>query len=192
MKKIFVGALVALVLVGFAGGMVVSAQTETPPVPPAAPLGGAMQIGQAGDGLGILHDVLVAKLAEATGLAVADIEAKLDAGSTLYTIATEAGLSVEDVQALMLAAREEALPAAVAAGTITQEQADWLASRMFGAGRGGQMGQGMMGQGQAMMGKGRMGQGMGLMNSANCLGTGVPVGGARGGRWAAPQVNPVP
>ncbi len=172
MKKFIVGSLLALLVLGFAGGvLVVNAQTGNPPttpVAPVSPMGGMMmQRGQNGEGLGIMHDALVALLSEKTGIAVADIEAKLDAGATLYTIATEAGLTLDDVKALQLEARDQALSAAVAAGTITQEQADFMKTRMFGQGR--------QGKGQGM-------QGMG----ANCLGTGTPMGGMRGGRWATP------
>ena len=47
----------------------------------------------------------------------------------------------EEISALMLTARDEALTAAVAAGTLTQEQADWMSQRMqrmggFGMGAG--------------------------------------------------------
>lgn len=174
MKKLFVSALLAVLALGFAGGMIVNAQTTNPPATPVAPLGmGGMMRGANGEGLGIMHDVLVAKLAEKTGLAVADIEAKLDAGTTLYVIANEAGLTAEDVQTLMLAARDEALTAAVSAGTITQQQADWMKSRMFGQGRGGQMG----------------------MRGGNCFGTGTAtpmgMGFGKGGRWAK-GVTPTP
>ena len=69
-------------------------------------------------------------LAEKLGLSEAEIEEKLATGETMWSIAQAQGLTDEQITELMQSARDEALKAAVAAGAITQEQADWMSQRM--------------------------------------------------------------
>jgi hypothetical protein len=96
--------------------------------------------GQATDGeYGPLHDAMIAAMAEAFGMTPEEIQAAHDAGKTMWDIAEEQGLSADEFQALMIEARTKALEQAVAGGLITQEQADWMLSRMnqqFAAGYG--------------------------------------------------------
>jgi hypothetical protein len=111
---------------------------------------------------GPLHEYMVAAVAEALDMSAADLQAELDAGLTMWDVAAEQGLSQEEFYALMLEARTKALDEAVAAGALTQEQADLMNERHqqmqengFGPGNcpmnnGGSTGQGARG----MMGRG--------------------------------------
>jgi len=177
MKNMIIGALVALLVVGAVGGIyvaTVSAQTQTPPEQPV-PFGGKfMGRGMMGnyrtDDGGLMHDAMIALFAEKTGLSVEVLEEKLSEGQTMFDIATEEGLSVEDVTALMVEARDTALADAVAAGTVTQEQADWMKARMNGRFAGGKTG------------------GMPCYNGTTAgQRPFMPFG--RGGRWATPEVE---
>lgn len=184
----FVGLMFVLVL-AVAG--VAFAQGNTPPTPQAPAYGPGMMnrsydgatgawggrmggrgmgmrggyAAQAGTGeYGPMHDAMMSAFAEALGLPVEELEARHDAGETLWQIAEAQGMSAEDFGSLMIEARSDALQQAVADGTITQEQADWMNQRMT--------------QRQAA------GYGPG---SENCTGDG-PMhggrGGALGGRWS--------
>ena len=115
--------------------------------------GGMMNFAADGE-YGPMHDSMMAAFAEAFGLTADEVEARHDAGETMWQIAESQGYSLEDFNALMLSARSTALEQAVADGLVTQEQADWMQSRWdamqangFGTGTclgGGQNG-GMMG-----------------------------------------------
>ena len=111
-------------------------------------------------GLGLMHDFMLAAFAEALNIDPTALEARLDAGETMWEIAEAQGLSAEDFQALMLAARTDALTQAVADGTITQEQADWMLSRwnsMLQSGYGPGTGNCQGGNAQGGRGNGRHG-----------------------------------
>jgi hypothetical protein len=75
---------------------------------------------------GVLSDLIHANLAAALGITPDDLAARLDAGETFSQIALELGL---DPTTILVQARADALVQAVDLGLITQEQADWLASR---------------------------------------------------------------
>ncbi len=92
------------------------------------------------------QDVMHTAIAEALGLTVEEFNAALAEGKTLWQIAEEQGVSLEEVTAAKLEARADVLAQMVADGVITQEQADWMLSRMQagGAYQGG-FGPGMMG-----------------------------------------------
>lgn len=97
---------------------------------------------------GVLEDYLHASLAEALGITVEELSARLDAGETFSQIALELGFDLTVVNDMLTQARLDALTQAVADGLITQEQADWLASRgsqnpEMGAGDGTGLGNGM-------------------------------------------------
>ena len=139
MKKailIFAGVFVlaaVFAVTGFA-----YAQTQTPPSgdAPSAGVPGWGMMGRnahgmmRGSGSGPMHDYMEEALAEKLGLSEAEIEEKLASGETMWSIAQAQGLTDEQITELMQSARDEALKAAVAAGAITQEQADWMAQRM--------------------------------------------------------------
>jgi hypothetical protein len=78
----------------------------------------------------------------------------------MWTVAEAQGTTLEDFQALMVEIRGTAVEQAVAAGTLTQEQADWMAQRS-----------------EQMQANG-FGPGTGT-----CTG----MGGQRGGRWNTPK-----
>jgi hypothetical protein len=164
--------VVALITTGF-----VSAQGPAP-VNPQAPatgtgygrggmnaggmMGGRGSMGaNVAAGEGILHDGMIAVYAEKLGISVADLNARLMNGETISQIAAEKGLSAEQFTALMSEARSQAIDQAVKAGTLTQEQGDWLKTR----------GAGMMGAGQRGAGRGGMrgnGAGFGTGDPATC------------------------
>jgi hypothetical protein len=78
-------------------------------------------------GLGGPEQSLVAVAAEQLGLSQADLVAELQAGQTLAKVITAHGGSPEQIVENFLVARSEQLAGLVAAGQITQEQADsWL------------------------------------------------------------------
>ncbi len=101
---------------------------------------------------GPMHETMVAVFAEALGLTPEEIEARHDAGETLWQIAESQGLSPEDIQDLMLTAHDQALEQAVAEGWMTPEQAGWMQSHMgqgfYGSGA-------CDGSGPAFQGQGR-------------------------------------
>ena len=75
---------------------------------------------------GVLSDLIHANLAAALEMDPVELAARLDAGETISQIALDLGL---DPTTILVQARADALVQAVADGLITQEQADWLASR---------------------------------------------------------------
>ena len=155
MKKILIGALVAVVLfAAFGAAGYVYAQTITPETPNdgygrmggyggnmggrggmmGRNNGGMMGYRNNGDGDGILHDAMVAAFAEKLGMSAADLEARLDKGETMYQVAETKGITGDEFFTMMTDVRTQALDQAVKDGTLTQEQADWMKQR--GAGRG--------------------------------------------------------
>jgi len=161
MKKIVVVLMVvavAAVALGAAG--MVYAQAPTPQAPVFGTgygygmMGGGMRGGRmgqsnfAGTGGGVLHDAMIAAFADKFGISVENLVARLDAGETVADVAFAQGLTVEEFRTLMTQARAQAVAKAVADGSLTQEQADWIAQRgggrMFGTGGG----QGMHAAGQ--------------------------------------------
>ena len=109
-----------------------------------------------GDGYGPMHDYMLQGFAEAFGLTVEELQAKLDAGETIYSIAEAQGMTLAQFREMMTQVRTDAINQAVADGLITQAQADWMLERMaqggfgrgFGAGAGGcPMGGGAFGRG---------------------------------------------
>ena len=91
-------------------------------------MGGFGMMGAAG--YGPMHDDMVDALAEALNLTPEEIQSRIEAGETPWQIAQAQGLSDEEIQQLMLDAHDKALDAAVEAGTLTQEQADWMDQHM--------------------------------------------------------------
>jgi hypothetical protein len=87
-----------------------------------------MMGGQAGDGL--LHDYMLAGFAAAFDLEVVDLQARIDAGETMYDVAASLDYTPEQFTELMVTVRTDAINQALADGVITQEQADWLLSRL--------------------------------------------------------------
>ncbi len=171
MKKfIVIGVLAAVLLAGLGVAGVAYAQTQTPPVPEDGYVPGMMG-GRGGRGMmggggmmganrlaqdgttGPLHDLMVAAMAEAFGVTPEEIQAAHDGGNTMWDLAQEKGLTQEQFVEKMLQARTQALEQAVAAELITQEQADWMLTRMSRMGSNGAGG--CMGGAQGGRGGGR-------------------------------------
>ncbi|WP_298008303.1 MULTISPECIES: hypothetical protein [Anaerolinea] len=132
MKKSVWMVLSILMLVGvvsLAGVSLVHAQTATPPAPGTGTPGLYRET---------MREYMHAALAEQLGLTKEELETRLSEGQTVYQIAQEKGLSVDEFRTLMINARTTALDRMVADGVITQEQADWMKTR--GLGRGGRAG----------------------------------------------------
>ena len=143
MKKLLtVSAIVvlAILILGVAG--FAYAQSQTPPTPDA-PYGRGMMggWGNRGSGSGMMgrwgaggygpmHEYMEDAFAEALGISHEDLEARLDAGETMWSIAQAQGLSEDEIAKLMVDARTKALEKAVADGVLTQEQADWMSQHM--------------------------------------------------------------
>ena len=152
MKKTLVGLAVIGIFVlslGLAG--YAYAHSETPPNPDYPNRYGMMggygtygpngygQTMMGGRGLGMMgwtgqegpmHETMIAVFAEALGLSVDEIEARHDAGETLWDIAIAEGLSPEEIQELMFSSHDAALQEAVEAGWLTPEQAEWMDGHM--------------------------------------------------------------
>lgn len=79
---------------------------------------------------GALDDTMAAYIADGLGISVDELKAREAAGETLVEIGLSLGLDAETVLQLRVDARTTALNQAVADGTLTQEQADWLLSRL--------------------------------------------------------------
>jgi len=78
---------------------------------------------------GALSDLIHENLAAALGITPEELTARLDSGETFSEIALSLGFDQTSVMDMMTQARADALAQAVADGLITQEQADWVASR---------------------------------------------------------------
>lgn len=78
---------------------------------------------------GALEDLYQSSMAESLGITLEELVAHMEAGETFSDIAVTLGYDLTAVQDLLAAARADALAQAVADGTLTQEQADWIASR---------------------------------------------------------------
>lgn len=134
-----------------------------------------------GFGSGLVDsNVMHQAIADALGLSVEEFEAARDAGTTLYDLAAERGVDLAVVREAMLTVRTDAINAALAEGTITQEEADWLLSRP-GPGAGSGYGQGGFHGGPGMQGRG----------AGDCTGPigGGQAGGRGGARGGGPGLN---
>ncbi len=77
---------------------------------------------------GILEDLIHASLADALGIEISDLTARIDSGETISAIAFSLGFDSVEIRDMIVAARADAMAQAVADGLITQEQVDWMAS----------------------------------------------------------------
>jgi hypothetical protein len=133
MKKailVLVVVLVLFALFGAAGFAYAQTQTPQDTDPGSGMMGRFGQGMMAAGGYGPVHEYMEQALAARLGLTEAEIEDRLAAGESMWSIAQAQGLTSDEISELMLAARDEALKAAVAAGDLTQEQAEWMSQRM--------------------------------------------------------------
>jgi len=127
---------------------------------PAPYTGGGMM---GGNGGGWMHDYVEQALAAKLGLTEEQVEDQLAAGTPMYQIALDNGIKQEDLTTFMGEVHTEAFAKAVKDGVVTQEQADWMLSRMQSRGYG--IGNCPMQNGTgAGYGPGMMGRGWGWQN----------------------------
>jgi len=132
-KTIIVVALVGVVVLALGAAGFAYAQDDDP----VTPFGrggwaghGPGMMAWTGDGeSGPMHETMQTAIAGAFGLTAEELEAAHDAGKTAWDFAQEQGLTEEEFSTLMFDARNAAFKQAVADGTITQEQVDWMQSR---------------------------------------------------------------
>ncbi len=182
LRKSMVLLILIVALVG-AGVLTVSAQSTDPQPPPCAAagmLGNGMMMGRGMMGQGMLNNgtPMLTVAAEALGLEPAALVEALQAGQTLAEIADAQGVDLDALQVAMLSGAQVHMAEMVAAGLLTQAQADahlaqmsehmadmpllsgtgscMMAGGMTHMGSHGMMGQGMM-NGGGMMGRHGMG-----------------------------------
>lgn len=138
--------VVALVMMG-----AVSAYAQGPNTAPGVARGGPCQ--EAGL-LNVDQAEMHAAIADALGIDVADFDAARAEGKSLYSIAQELEVNIDTVRAAMSDVREAAIDEALAAGKISEDQAEWLRSRPGAGGYGYGYGQGPQdGTGNRMHGR---------------------------------------
>lgn len=136
MKKLAISiSLVTLLALAVTG--IAMAQDPTP----TTQYGGGRH---GGGGSGLLHDYMVEFYADTFGVSADELDARLDSGERMIDIAASYGYTAEEFYGLMNEARLYALDQALADGTITQEQYDWMQNGGgYGAGGGNGAGGGM-------------------------------------------------
>lgn len=90
---------------------------------------GGMRAQTTDGSFGLLHDYMINSMAQALGITAEQLQTRLEAGETMWTIAQNQGMGAETFSQLMTQARTDAINQAVADGTITQAQADFMSSR---------------------------------------------------------------
>lgn len=133
LKSALVVGLVAVV--ASVGVVAASAQGEGPgPGDREGPLG-QRPIWGPGSHMGPLSDyadIVHEAVAEALGMTQSAFEQAIADGETLFSLAQEKDLDLDELREIMLEARAEAVEQALADGAITEEQAEWLQSRPRG------------------------------------------------------------
>ena len=132
MSKWFKIGVVALLAIGALGalvsGVAFAQETTTSTTEVTTPT--QLDRGTRGFGRGLGSQAALEAAAEALGMTVDDLKTQLWGGKTLADLAEEKGVDLAEVKAAVEAAQKEELRArieqAVTAGTITQENADWL------------------------------------------------------------------
>jgi hypothetical protein len=172
MKKIWIIGIVVLTAALTVGAAF--AQTTTP-AEPTTEYGPGMMGGRGGYGMmnqefyqaqladgsyGPMHEYMMEAFANAFGINPEDLESRLAAGENMWQVAEAYGISSEDFSALRLEVRAGALEQAVAAGIITQGQAEWMNQRMGNRGFAGGACDGTGPDGSGMRGGGMRGGGM--------------------------------
>ena len=81
---------------------------------------------------GLLDDIIHDNLASGLEISPEVLAERIAAGESIYDIAISLGFDAASFSALMADARADALVQAIDLGLLSQEQADWVASRDFG------------------------------------------------------------
>jgi predicted transcriptional regulator len=122
------GTLIAMMLIGSVGAVVVYAQSPTPSAT-SVPSTGRTRPGAGTHGT-YLAGVELDAAAKALGMTSADLSAELKSGKTLSQIATEKNVNLQTVMDALQAARKAdfttQINQAVTAGKMTQDKANWL------------------------------------------------------------------
>ena len=134
-KALLVVAVLALAVVIFGAGAVF-AQYQTASAQGIPAFSGGMGGMHGRGGYGPMHDYVEQALAEKLGLTEAQVEEQLTAGKSMFQIALDAGTAEADVPALLEAVHKTAFDKAVAAGVLTQAQADAMFQQMQARGFG--------------------------------------------------------
>jgi hypothetical protein len=137
MNKIWkVVSLIGLLAITLGATSLAYAQTESPQPYSNPGYGPGMMGGRGGyrggmvyGEVGPYHDIMMESFAEALGLSVSQLEARLESGETMWQIFEAEGFTWEEFFAIMKDARSAKLELAVEDGTLTQEQADFMNSR---------------------------------------------------------------
>jgi Spy/CpxP family protein refolding chaperone len=79
---------------------------------------------------GPMHESMIDSLAESLDLSPQEIEARHDAGESLWEIAEAEGLSDEEIRELMFSSHDAALENAEINDWLTPEQSDWMNEHM--------------------------------------------------------------
>ena len=161
------GLLAALLVVGVVGATSVFAQG--PDNPGFGMMGGGRGPG-GGHGFG-LGDAELQAAAKVLGMTTDEVQSALQDGKTLQNLADEAGVDIADVQAAIQAVHvtemRDRIAQAVADGTMTQAQADWMLEGID---------KGYMGGGQDGFGRGAGGPRGGGFGNGNGFDGDCPMG----------------
>lgn len=135
MNKVFVttSGLVAAAALALSVGFAASAQAQGPGPTPQARGAGMGQIDHAGVSgmrMGGPQTSLITVAADKLGMTQADVVAQLSANKTIADLAAEKNVALDVIVDAFLAPRVTQLNAAVAAGTLTQAQADAMLAAM--------------------------------------------------------------
>jgi hypothetical protein len=93
-------------------------------------MGGMIGSRWANGGTGTMHPYMIEALAEGLNMSQEDLQARIDKGETPYQVAQSQGMTGDQIKELFVNAHDQALDAAVKAGLLTQEQADFMDQRM--------------------------------------------------------------
>jgi len=153
MKKTLLIVAIAVLAIAALSAGVAFAQGGNPPSYHNGMMGGGMMGGRGS--YGPVHDYVEQALANKLDLTEEQVEDELAAGKTMSQIALDHGIKQEDLATFMADIHKTAFAAAVEAGAMTQEQADFMLQRMAqnGYNYGNcSMTDGAYGHGQGMMG----------------------------------------
>jgi hypothetical protein len=85
-----------------------------------------------GRGIGVMYEYQVAALAEKLGMTTDDLTTQLNAGKTVLDLAAEKGMTVKEFITMQDEVKVLAIDKALAAGVISQNQADAMKANDFG------------------------------------------------------------
>jgi len=160
MKKLVKSLVVlAVIAIVFGSASIVYAQGSSP----EAPMGFGARGNRGGMGSGstllnqnrdsyedgLLHDEMIAAFAEALGLEIEDIEARLAEGETMAEIALSTGLSLDEFRTILWDVRTQVHELAVEQGLLPESQGPRGGMGRFGGMRG--TGQGLYGSGDCLV-----------------------------------------